>query len=93
MTRLERKNREDILFKGCGGITDAIDDFLKQLYRINDDEYDYIAEFAKDDELDKILKSLDTFSDKKEAIKITNRLILYYHKSKENETEILRDNE
>ncbi len=93
MTRLERKNRTDIIYKGCGGITDALDDALKELYRINDEEYDYIAEYATDLELQKILPEFRNFSEKKEAIRITNRLLLYYNKSKQDETKIFRDNE
>jgi hypothetical protein len=34
MTRFERKNRTDIIYKGCGGITDAFDDMYKQLWRM-----------------------------------------------------------
>lgn len=82
-SRLKRKNRIDIIFKNCGGLNDAIDDFLKQLYRINDEEYDYIAEYATDAELQKILPEFKSFSEKKEAIIITNRLLTYYYKTNE----------
>ena len=54
MTRFERKNRTDINYKGCGGITDALDDMIKQLWRINDDEYDYLCETLTDEELSDI---------------------------------------
>lgn len=31
---------------------DAFDDAIKQLWRINDEEYDYILEISSDEELD-----------------------------------------
>jgi hypothetical protein len=54
MTRFERKNRTDIIYKGCGGITDAFDDMYKQLWRINDDEYDYLCETLSNEDLSDI---------------------------------------
>jgi len=79
MTRLERKNRTDIeTFKGRGGINDVIDDFMKGLWRINDDEYDYIAEFATDDELQILLPELKSFNDKRKAINVVNKLIIEF---------------
>ncbi len=78
MTRFERKNRTDINYKGCGGITDALDDMIKQLWRINDDEYDYLCENLTDDELGIIIPEFKNISQIKEAINITNKYLSNY---------------
>lgn len=54
MTRLERKNRDDIKYMGRGGFFDAFDDAIKQTWRINDEEYDYINTLP-DEYLDALL--------------------------------------
>jgi len=72
VTRFKRKNRTDIEFKGCGGITDALDDMLKDLWRINDEELDYLIENLSDDELNIILPAFKDISQIKSAIKIVN---------------------
>jgi len=49
MTRLERRNRTDIEYaSGTMSLLDLFDDTMKSTWRINDDEYDYICEFAED---------------------------------------------
>ncbi len=78
MTRFERKNRTDINYKGCGGITDALDDMIKQLWRINDDEYDYLCENLTDEELCTIIPEFKNISQIKEAINITNKYLSNY---------------
>lgn len=78
MTRFERKNRTDINYKGCGGITDALDDMIKQLWRINDDEYDYLCENLTDDELCTIIPEFKSISQIKDAINITNKYLSNY---------------
>lgn len=75
MSREKRKLRTDIVFKGCGGITDAFDDAIKSTWFINDEEYDYISENATDGELDLFLGGNGKFSDKKKAIATVDRLI------------------
>lgn len=72
MTRFERKNRTDIVYKERGGITDLIDDMYKSLWRINDEEYDYLCETLTDEELDAIIPEFKTISDIKKAINIVN---------------------
>ena len=81
MTRLERKNRTDIVFKGCGGITDALDDALKELWRVNDEEFDYIAETASDEELQAILPPFKSIKDVKNALIISNKLLINFKNS------------
>ena len=76
MSRLDRKKRDDIVYKGCGGITDILDDAIKEGWRINDDELDYIAEFASDDELDIILnEKVRNISENKIALKTMDELL------------------
>ena len=76
MTRFERKNRTDIVYKGCGGITDAFDDMYTQLWRINDDEYDYLCETLTDEELSDITPEFKSISQIKKAISIVNNALL-----------------
>jgi hypothetical protein len=72
MTRFERKNRNDVVYKGCGGITDVFDDIFKQLWRINDEEYDYLCETLTDEELSDITPYFKTITQMKKAIVIVN---------------------
>ena len=78
MDRFSRKNREDIEYKGCGGLTDAFDDLMKDIHRINDKEYDYIIETSTDDELIIFLPEFKTISDKKATIKFVNSKLEEY---------------
>lgn len=78
MTRFERKNRTDINYKGCGGITDALDDMIKQLWRINDNEYDYLCDNLTDEELCTIIPEFKSISQIKDAINITNKYLSKY---------------
>jgi len=76
MGRLNRKNRTDIILKNRGGMFDAINDAVKQTWRINDEEYDFICENATDEELDLIVSdSILDFSKKRKVIECVNRLI------------------
>jgi len=83
MSRLERKNRSDIEFMGYGGLTDAFDDLIKDQWRINDDEYNWICEFASNEELDHFLPRIKplTFSEKRDSIKCVNELLIKYTNS------------
>jgi hypothetical protein len=72
MTRFERKNRNDVVYKGCGRITDVFDDMFKQLWRINDEEYDYLCETLTDEELSDITPYFKTITQMKKAIVIVN---------------------
>jgi len=75
MTRLSRKNRTDIVYKGHGGITDAFDDVMKFTWRISDEEYDYICEYASFEALDYFVGDLNTFTEKRQALIILNKLL------------------
>ena len=63
--RLSRKNREDLDLKGSGGLFDIFDDHVKMVFRINDEEYDYLCEVMTDEELDLFVREPTTFSERK----------------------------
>jgi hypothetical protein len=75
MTRFERKNRTDIVYKNHGGLQDAFDDMYKQLWRINDEEYDYLCETLTDEDLSSIIPEFKNISDTKKAINIVNNAL------------------
>ncbi len=82
MERLKRKNRtlEDLGIVSNGGMADLIDNAVKEIYRINDKEYDYIAENTTDEDLG-ILMETDlagkelTFSHKREVIRVLDKYL------------------
>ncbi len=78
---MREKKRADISYKGCGGIDDAFDDMYKQMWRINDDEYDYLCETLTDEELSVITPEFENISQIKKAIKIVNEKLLEYKKN------------
>jgi hypothetical protein len=83
MTRFERKLRKDINYKtnrpGNLSMFDLMDDALKSVWRINDEEYDFIAENIKDDDIKYFtLTGVDKISDYKIAITIVNQLVYRY---------------
>lgn len=79
MTRLERKNRTDIIFKTKGGVLDAFDNEVKGAWRINDEEYDFISGLE-----DKYLNALiydsrvRDISKAKECIRLINEALEMY---------------
>ena len=81
MTRFERKWRKDIKLAintpvVKHGITDLMDDYFKTLWRINDQEYDYIVEVATDAEMDAIMiGESSSISDMKIAIRLVNTMV------------------
>jgi len=72
MTRFERKNRTDIVYKACEGITDAIDNMFKEVWRINDDELDNLCKTLTDEELSDIITDFKNITQIKKAINIVN---------------------
>lgn len=82
MDRFSRKNRTDIEFKGAGGLTDAFDDMIKQAWRISDEEYDWICEYATEEELDLFLLFDTTISGIKKSITVVNKLLAKYNEEK-----------
>lgn len=80
MSRLKRKKRTDIIYKGCGGLTDAFDDALKQTWYINDEEYDFIAQNATDEELDLFLNLKPTRDNMRKALMVVDKLLDDFNK-------------
>lgn len=83
MSRLYRKNRTaiDIGFKNSGGLNDLFDNQFKLFLRVNDEEMDYICDFASDEELNLLTKFEINYAEKKEIIKTINKLLKSYNES------------
>jgi hypothetical protein len=77
MSRLSRKNRtnSECGIKSSGGITDLFDNMVKSLWRIDDEEYDFIIERMTDSEMDLFLKESPTFAEKRKMIILVERLL------------------
>lgn len=85
MKRLARKNRtsKDLGVKTKGHLNDIFDNAIKQTFRINDDEYDFIAEFASDEDLEWLLKeSYPTFGEKRKLIDILDNYLAQFENKK-----------
>lgn len=78
MTRFERKNRTDIKYKG-GGFFDVLDNAIKQVWRITDEEYDYICDQEGEEFL--LVERNPPYFKIKEAITEVNRMVEEYRKS------------
>ena len=71
MTRFERRDR-DTGFIG-GGLPDLFDGMIKSLWRINEEEYDYLLDGSSDEELDLIIPNDKTpYSDIKKGLVFVN---------------------
>ena len=79
--------REEVKIKGAGGVTDLIDDMIKQAYNITDDEYDFIAGETSDEDLNIFLdglgdfKTTSTFTEKRRALEVRNKYIKMYNEN------------
>lgn len=80
MSRLDRRNRTnaDMGMKLSGGLTDLIDDIAKALLRINDAEYDFICANITDSEFNLFIADNHSISDKKEMLKILDKLLIKF---------------
>jgi hypothetical protein len=77
MSRLKRKNRtyEDIGIMSSGGMLDAVDNAIKEAYRINDEEYDYLCDKMTDEELSLFASDNFTFSQKRQILTLLNKYL------------------
>lgn len=85
MSRLDRRKRElsELGIKSSGGMLDLFDNAVKETYRLNDDEYDFIAERITDNEADIFLNMKLSFKDKRKVLKILDKYLkLYNHENK-----------
>jgi hypothetical protein len=81
-SRFKRRNRTDIIIKGCGGLTDIFDDMTKDNWRINDDEYDYLC-CQGENVLDAMLiNEKSTITEIKNAINLINITLDKYYGTK-----------
>ncbi len=80
MDRFSRKKRTDIETSNSkNDLFDIIDDSIKHIWRINDDEYDYLCEVLTDDELNLFcLVDEVSISKLKFIIKRVNELVFEY---------------
>ena len=91
-----KKVREEIEFKGSGGFFDAFDDYVKGIYNITDEEYDYIVE--KMDEVELAIfcdacglggnESSVTFSTIRRGLEIRNKYLKQFNKQNDMNDEI-----
>jgi hypothetical protein len=81
VSRCKRKFRpyEDLKIKSSGGMLDLFDNTIKEVYRITDAEYDYLAENLTDGEMSYFVAEKLSFSEKKQCLRIVqNHLSNYY---------------
>ena len=77
MSRFNRKKRgwKSLKIKSNGGITDLIDNAIKEAWYITDKEYDTICDKLTDDELNLFLSEYPTFSEKKILLNLVDKYI------------------
>ena len=80
LSRSSRRNRtcSELGIKSKGGMTDLFDNAIKEVYRINDDEYDYLAEKLTDEEMNLFLSEKLIFSEKKQLLSILEQHLSNY---------------
>jgi hypothetical protein len=81
-TRIKRRNRnyKDLKIKNSGGIFDLVDNAMKEVYRITDDEYNYLCEKLSDDEMNLLSLEKLSFTQKKEILVILTKHLTNYYK-------------
>ena len=68
-----------------GGIHDMFDNVIKVLFNITDDEYDFIAETANDEELNVFLTALgnmehgSSFTERRQALNLRNEMLVKFN--------------
>jgi hypothetical protein len=98
VSRCKRKFRsyEDLKIKSSGGMLDLFDNMIKEIYRITDDEYDYLADNLNENEYSYFILDSDSnsdsdsdsyskkfsFADKKECLRIIEKHLFKYYNIK-----------
>ena len=84
LSRAGRRNRtcEDLGIKNKGGMLDLFDNAIKEIYRITDDEYDYISENLTDGEITLFISEKLTFGEKKQCLSFVEKHLANYAVSK-----------
>lgn len=81
-SRIKNRNRRDIEFMDHGSIPDLLDNHMKAVLRINDDEYDFICEKASDDEIEILcVQENITFQEKRKIIIVLTKYLKLYNES------------
>lgn len=70
MTRLERRNytNEQLNLKDKGGMFDLLDNVIKTLCRMTDEEFNHYCDIATDEELDLLISEKLTYAQKRQLI-------------------------
>jgi len=91
LIRSKRRNRtrKDLGIKNKGGLFDLFDNAIKEIYRITDDEYDYLADSFSDEEIGLFIKEDQSFSEAKKCLSMVETRLLEYYTKKEIEEEKL----
>jgi len=86
MNKLKRNRyKHTIKIGSSGGIDVLFDNAMKEIYTIDDDEYDYITEHMSDSELNLVLEENKNYSEKRKVCKSINKhLYEYYNDRLEN---------
>jgi hypothetical protein len=80
--------REEIKIKGNGGVYDLFDNVIKGSFNITDEEYDYIAGEASDEDLSIFIDGIggfntpSTFGDKRRALEVRDKYLKMFRESK-----------
>lgn len=82
--RLKRRNRTwgDVGYKTSGGMLDLFDNAIKDIFRVNDAEYDFICENTTEEELTLIANEHPTYAEKRQLLTLMDRLMNQYEESK-----------
>ncbi|MDX2128703.1 MAG: hypothetical protein SFU91_06665 [Chloroherpetonaceae bacterium] len=83
ISRCKRRNRtwDELGLKTIGGIPDLIDNAIKQVFRITDQEYDYLAKNLNDVEMSYFVNETLSFREKKECLKILEKHLKKHYES------------
>lgn len=77
MSRLSRRNRteEDLGLLNSGGMLDVIDNAVKAAFRINDKEYDFLADKLTNEEMELFLNENRSFSEKRKTLMMLEKYL------------------
>jgi hypothetical protein len=81
ISRLARKSRtdEELGILSSGGLLDLFDNEIKLSYRLNDDEFDYIAQNMSDEDMELFTNENKTYDQKIKVIKLLEKYLKEYY--------------
>ena len=82
MSRISRKNRTDLALKTSGGVFDLFDNTIKEVWSVNDEEYDFIIEDATDEELGLLINEEPTITEIKRTLLFIDSKLEELYKNK-----------